>query len=312
MNKIFNKIPVVMLVLTVCMSTVNADASIKPGATASPVDRLSTAIKHKTIQEKTPPIAPEALEIKTYIEKAIIALNNQPPENASSILRAVSSKLEAIKTKNPDLALLPVRVDVKVLDFDGSSAEIKQTINRVENLLKQNRLQDARRFMAVMASEIRVDTLSIPLDSFAAEVKQVLPLIESGKIDQAAADLNQALDTLVVSTEVIPLPLLRAEELLTVAAQLEHKDDLTKEMNREQIEQFTDAAKNQLELAQLLGYGDKDNYKALYKEIDSIRKVLFSEKSAAAWQTMKDTFADLKYELKDLYQTEVHSGLTRK
>jgi hypothetical protein len=44
--------------------------------------------------------------------------------------------------------------------------------------------------------------------------------------------LDEVLNTLVERTEIIPLPLLRAEALLTVASELEHKEDLTKEKSR--------------------------------------------------------------------------------
>jgi hypothetical protein len=154
--------------------------------------------------------------------------------------------------------------------------------------------------MASMASEIRVITTSIPLGTYATAIKQIIPLIDSGKIDQASSDLNSLLETLVMKVEVTPLPLIRAEELLTLAANLEHRDDLSKEANRNEIQKFTDKAKDQLELAQLLGYGNKDEYKSLYKEIDDIQKTLFSEKSAAAWQTMKGKLAEFKNEINEL------------
>jgi hypothetical protein len=120
---------------------------------------------------------------------------------------------------------------------------------------------------------------------------------------QAAVDLNSVLDTLVDTTDVMPLPLFRAEELLNVAADLEHKDDLSQDKSRGEIRKFTDAAKAQLERAQLLGYGNKDDYKILYQEIDAIHKTLFSEKSASAWQRVKDDLGQFKDRLKGLEDT---------
>jgi len=116
------------------------------------------------------------------------------------------------------------------------------------------------------------------------------------------------LNTLVVITEVTPLPVLRAEELLTFAAELEHKDDLTQEKSRVEIQKFTNAAKDQLERAQLLGYGNKDDYKTLYESIDGIDKALFTEKSVSAWQKVKDEFAQFKGRLKDLKEAAERIG----
>ena len=57
---------------------------------------------------------------------------------------------------------------------------------------------------------------------------------------------------------------------------------------------FADAAKEQLKMAELLGYGSKDDYKLLYTAIDDIKETIHSEKSAATWATIKQTLTDLK------------------
>jgi YfdX protein len=41
---------------------------------------------------------------------------------------------------------------------------------------------------------------SIPLGTYAAAIKRIIPLIDEGKIDQATVDLNDVLDTLVIET----------------------------------------------------------------------------------------------------------------
>jgi len=187
-----------------------------------------------------------------------------------------------------------------VTDYEGTNKDVVNAIDETEALLKNGRLQTARRVVLGLSSEIRVTTTSIPLGTYPAAIKQIIPLIDSGKLFQAAVDLSSVLDTLVVTTDVMPLPVFRAEELLTVAANLEHTDDLTQAKSREEIRKFTDAAKSQLERAQLLGYGNKDDYKILYQEIDAIHKTLFSEKSASAWQRVKDELAQFKDRLNAL------------
>ena len=69
---------------------------------------------------------------------------------------------------------------------------------------------------------------------------------------------------------------------------------MSKEKNREEVLKFTDAAKDQLKVAEVLGYGDKDDFKALYTEIDDIKEVLHSAKSAAVWEKIKHKLAELK------------------
>jgi hypothetical protein len=116
------------------------------------------------------------------------------------------------------------------------------------------------------------------------------------------------LNTLVDTTEVMPLPVLRAEELLTVAAGIGHSDDLSQEKIRVEIQNFTDAAKEQLERSQLLGYGNKGDYKTLYQAIDGIHKVLFTEKSVITWQKVKDELNQFKDRLKALAEEAERIG----
>lgn len=65
---------------------------------------------------------------------------------------------------------------------------------------------------------------------------------------------------------------------------VEHKKYLANEKSRKQILKLADAAKDQLKLAELLGYSDKDNYEVFYTEIDVIKETLNSDKSSATWK----------------------------
>ena len=275
---------------------------------ATTIDRVTAATKHKLLNDKAQTIVGEAAEIGAETQKAIVALGKNDDKGATTLLKGVSIKLDALLAKNPDMAYVPASVETDVYDFNGTNQDITNGINEAKNLLKQGKLQIARNILAGMASEIQVTTTSIPLGTYPAAIKQVIPLIDSGKTDQAVVDLNSVLDMLVVTTDVMPLPVLRAEELLTIAANLEHRDDLSQEKSREEIRKFTDAAKDQLERAKLLGYGDKDSYKSLYTEIDAIHKTLFSEKSAITWQKVKDELAQFKDRLKGLEQVAERIG----
>lgn len=261
---------------------------------ATSTDRITATTKHKILKEKIQPVSDEAAEIAAETQKAMAALGKKDTKEAAALLQGVSSKLDGVLAKNPGMALVPVSVETDVYDFEGTNKDVTNAIDDARDLLKNGKLQNARQLLSGLASEIQVTTTSIPLGTYPAAIKQIIPLINEGKIDQAAVDLNNVLDTLVIDTEVMPLPVLRAEELLTVAADLEHTGGLSKDKSRAEIQKFTDAAKRQLKLAELLGYGGKDDYKDLHKEIDALDDALFSEKSAGVWQQIKDRFAGLK------------------
>lgn len=159
-----------------------------------------------------------------------------------------------------------------------------------------------------MASEIRVTTVNVPLDTFPAVIKQALSLIDAGNIDQAVAELDAGLNTFVETADILPLPVVRAEELLTVASDLEHTKDLTEKQIRDEIKSFTNTAQDQLKVAEFLGYGSKNDYKTLYQGIDGIDKVLFTEQSASKWQKIKELLAEFKDRLKALSETAQRIG----
>jgi len=299
-----------ILVASATFLASNSFAKTEPTKThpATTVDRVAVATKHKVLSEKAKSVEAEAAQIEAETHKAIVALGNKDTKDATAILQAVSTKLDNLIAKNPGLEFVPTSVDIDVSDYEGTNKEVASAIDEAEDLLKQGRLQTARRIVLALTSEIRVTTTSIPLGTYPAAIKQIIPLIDSGKVDQAAVDLNSVLDTLVDTTDVMPLPLFRAEELLTVAADLEHRDDLSQDKSRGEIRKFTDAAKAQLERAQLLGYGNKDDYKILYQEIDAIHKTLFSEKSVSAWQKVKDDLGQFKDRLKALEEAVERVG----
>lgn len=261
---------------------------------ATTVDRVKTAVKHELLQEKKKPSTDEAVKAVADIQLAIVALKKQDKDSAKSILQSASDQMSAIITKNPGLTLIPTSVDTEVVDFSGTSKEVSSAIRSIKTDLNAGNLQMARMGLSNLASEVRIETVNIPIGIYPEEIKKTIALIESNKINQAIVDLDQLLSRLVIDVEIIPLPVLRAEALLTEASVLEHTDDLNKEKNRAEIAKFTDAAKEQIKLAELLGYGNNKTFKPLTEDIDAVNKVLFTEKSEAFWQQIKSHLADLK------------------
>lgn len=257
-------------------------------------DKSSSAIKNKVLAEKNQQVVNEARESILGTQQALLALEKKDTKAALSKLQDVSKNLTTVLAKNPNLALITADVDADIFDFEGDANAIKTEIKQADNFLIGGKLQSARQILAELASEMRITTISIPLGTFPLAIKNAVTLIEEGKTNEAALVLDEVLNTLVEVTEIIPLPILRAEALLTEAAELEHKEDMTKEDSRAEVLKFADAAKDKLKIAELLGYGGKDDYKILYTAIDDIKDTMHSEKSVAAWAKIKQRLTDLK------------------
>ncbi|WP_020563151.1 YfdX family protein [Methylosarcina fibrata] len=267
-------------------------ATVSSSASSQPKDSRET--ERRLLKEREQNIDVEAKDVIMGIRNALIALQKNNSNEALTSLRQVSDKLNAVLAKYPAAGLLPAQVEADIYDFDGDDKQAQKMIDRAEDLLDDDRVQEARRVLADLVSEIRITTTAIPLATFPAAIKEATALIDQGKTEEARDALYDVLNLLVDTTEIMPLPVLRAEALLTKAAELEHKKDLSQEASRKEILDLAEAAKEKLKLAETLGYGSKDDYKELYDAIDDMKDVIHTEKSAAIWARIKDSFSAIK------------------
>lgn len=228
-------------------------------------------------------------------QKALQALEDNDTEAALRALEAATGKLELILAREPALGLAPV--DVKVVSYDllASVDTIKAVIHDVENHLDDGEIQQARSLMTKLASEVVFQTTSIPLATYPDAIKAIIPLIDEGQIDEARAGLLAALNTLVVTTDdVIPLPVLRAEELLKNAEELAENEART-EQDNVKLAGLLESARTQLQLAELLGYGTKKSFRPMYEQLDMIDDKTAGGKSGRGW------FDRIKQQVSELF-----------
>ena len=159
-------------------------------------------------------------------------------------------------------------------------------------------MQKARVLVRDLASEIIISVVSIPLKTYPDAIKAVAPLIDRGKIDEAKVAIEVALSTLVVIDHIIPLPLVRADVKVAEAEALAQKEGRSKNLAKSLNE-----AREQLKLAEALGYGNKKDYEKFYAEIDEIEGKTEGGKSGKGW------FAQVKEHLGGLQA--IHIRLTQ-
>ena len=148
-------------------------------------------------------------------------------------------------------------------------------------------MQQARVLLRGLGSEIVIRLDSMPLETYPAAIAAVAPLIDQGKTNDAKAALQAAPTTLVVTEHIIPLPLVSAEANITKAEALAQKDTRAEEDNKD-LGELLNAARDQLKLSELLGYGTKDEYKKFQAEIDGI------EEKTKGGQSVQGLFGSLK------------------
>ena len=287
-------------VLTMSASSFAADSALpaKPQAQSESSQSVQSKVDKQTADaaaEKRKKLLADATAALAETHKALKALENKNSGAALKALAEVTGKLDLIVARDPKLAKTPVATEVVTYDLLTDLDTIKKITKDAKAYLNNGEIQKARPLVANLASEIQYRTHHIPLATYPTAIKAIVPLIDAGKIDEAKASLQATLNTLVVTTDdVIPLPKLRAEHLLKQAQELTEKKNRSKEENDKLAKQLQ-AAREQLQIAELLGYGKKTDFNPVYDQISEIEKKSAGGESGTGW------FDKLKQQLTDLF-----------
>ena len=243
-----------------------AKAADKPALTKDVKDK-----GRKEAGKKRETIVKEAVSALEQTKKVIEALDKKKKQEALDALALVTGKLEIVLARDPGLANAPIDVRMEQYDLYATIDVIKDAIKEAQDLLDDGEVQKARAILAGLASEIDIVVTSMPLATYADGIKSVAKLVEEEKYTEAKERIYDLLGTLVVTRNIIPLPLVRAEELLKKASKLAETKDRTEKQN-EELSSLLDKARYQIEMAEVLGYGEKKEYKKFYAQIKEIKK----------------------------------------
>jgi len=194
---------------------------------------------------------------ETYI--ALEALDNDDIDGALEALARVTGQLEIILARDPELALAPVDTTVVTYDLYADLPTIEAAVAQVRDLINNNDLQAARVLLNTLVSETVIQTYHIPLETYPDAIAEAVALIDDGDIEGGKAVLNTALNTLVVEETIIPLPITRAENALQEAEALAENAERTEE-EEQQLADLLTLAREELEIAELLGYANETDY----------------------------------------------------
>ncbi|WP_097338362.1 YfdX family protein [Escherichia coli] len=232
--------------------------------------------------DKRKQVLDEAVSALALTKSALAALDEKESARTLATLAEVTGKLELIVAREPTLALAPVDVRTIVHDLFANTETVEAMTDEALDALKHGEVQRARRVLALLASEIVIAVTNIPLATYPAAVKSVVPLIDQGKIEEAKAALQLALGTLVETLSVIPLPILRAK-LLVKRAETLTEDGQRSEASGERLQDLLNEARQQLEMAELLGYGKKKDFEPLYSELKKVKEKTAGGGSGKGW-----------------------------
>ncbi len=209
------------------------------------------------------------LDAFKQVQSAVKLLQTDGKEKqALAALEKAVGQFDTITAVRPELSLVPIQSDVEVTELITTPEMIKLNTTLAINLLENNEVVAARELLKPMEDDMVVTTAYLPIATYPEAIKQAVKALVKEDKDKSLNILAAALGTVVVEKAVIPLGLIRAEERLKSSAKLD------KEKEKAQIKALLKAASDDLEVAKLLGYTDKENlaYENIVKQIKAIRK----------------------------------------
>ena len=236
----------------------------------------------------------EAIRAIQYTQDALIYLNNKKTDKAKESLKKAIGELAVVLNSPNAPYLLPVDVQINAYQFMGDVKKIQSLTTQAKNLLKENKIPEARTILNSLRSEIVIKTVNLPLATYPAALNLAVKYINENKIKEAKDVLAMALSTLVEVDNIIPVPLIKAQALTEEASKIVKKD-------KKQALKYLDEAKHQLVLAEALGYTSTSD--TTYKMLkDSITKL---ESEISKGHKTGSIFSDLISKLKEFKEKAI-------
>ncbi len=201
----------------------------------------------------------------------LLLAKDDKEKEAIALLQKATGKFDVALTADPTLNLVLIDADVSISALITTPALVKTGTETVIDLLKENKVQAARAILEPMRDEMVISHVYLPMGTYPEAIKLATKYLVDGKKEEALMTLKTTLSTIVVEKSIVPLAIIRTENLLKTASELDKNKDKSK------AHELLNAAQEQLEVATLLGYTNKESkayeniktqIKALKKEID--------------------------------------------
>ncbi len=202
-------------------------------------------------------------------EAARLLTQEGKEKEAIAALEAATAKFDIALTAKPDLSLVPIDSRVAIAELITTPDLIADAADTAVDLLKDGKLQAARKLLLPLRDEMVTETVLLPMETYPEAIKLATAELIKGDKEKALSILDEAFNTFVVMRSVLPLSLLRAEAFIIEAAKLD------KEKDKDKAIKLVEAAQQQLEVAVLLGYADEKS--RAYKDLQDLAKDLRKE-----------------------------------
>ena len=284
MKKLLSSIVVAGLLMTNSLAADTKTENVKHNA----------VLKAENKAEQSKELIKEAIRALKYTQDAYIYLHKNKTDKALESLKKAIGELTVILNKPNAPYLLPVDIRVEVDEYIGDIKNIAKQVRTAKIALAKNQLPLTRNILNTLKSEIDIKAINIPLATYPDAIKLAIKYINENKIKEAQDVIAMALNTLVTTDTIIPIPIVKANDLVIAASKIAKKD-------KKQTLKYLEEAKKQLKIAELLGYTSTSDttYKMLKNSIENIENKLNHNKNTDSF------FEDLKTKLKEFKEKAV-------
>ena len=282
-------------------SITQADKPTRPKASPTATPQMNDKMEKKgkkaevEVADKRKQITSEAMDAIQETRNALKCLDENEKDKAIKALERATGKLDLILARDPSLALAPNNATEVTYDLYADLGQVKVARKKAEGLLAAGKIQEARVILDALRSETVIQVSNIPLATYPDAIKKAVKFIDDGKLDKAKETLQTALDTLVVTDHIVPLPVVAAQDDLSDAKKLSENKTRSADENKK-LGQLLSDARSHLEFAQALGYGTAQDFKDLYGELDTIEGKTSGGKSGMGF------FKDIETSLSKLFE----------
>jgi cell division septum initiation protein DivIVA len=236
----------------------------------------------------------EAIRAIKYTNDAYIYLNAKKVGKAKEALKKAIGELTIVLNAPNTPYLLPIDSQIEAYEYLGDIKNISKQITAAKVALAKHQLPLTRQILNALKSEIDIKTVNIPLATYPDAIKLAIKYLNENKPQEAKDVIAMALHTLVTTDTIIPIPLVKANELIIQASKIASKD-------KSQTLKYLEEAKKQLKISKLLGYTSKSDttYKMLKDAINKIEDKINNNKDT------QSLFDELKAKIKEFKEKAV-------
>ncbi len=246
----------------------------------------------KETEKRKSELTEEALSAIFETQTVLNYLNEGKKDEAVKKGKELIGNLEVLLAKDPDLELIPVNVEFQRNEIVTDIQTVREQTKLAEEAMAKGYYREAADILDNIKSEIVINTYLIPAAGYPLAVKDAIVAVEKNDTTTAQEILTSVLNTVIIEKNIIPIPVLNAEQMIIDAAKLDAKNH----DKSDDVLNLLDNAEYQLQLAEEMGYGKKDkDYAPLNNALKELKKsVKNKDNSNIKFDSLKNQIKEFK------------------